>query len=137
MGDQENLVKIDSSFKFEGGRQEYETEHAWAKVRVLEDERKKDYYIDVLIGSKESKEVHIHMGVNGDGSFRFVEPRNHLNSLRREAVDSIRGRIDDQTFMLKPNEGKHEFKFTAIADAKTRIIKVLFDEAKLTSPKKA
>lgn len=123
-------VKIDASFKFEGGKEFYETRKAWAKVRIKKDDKLGDHYVDVLMGSK-GKDPHIHLGANGDGTLRFMEDRGKLSSLRRRVVDSKRGVLEDKSAMLKPETGENTFEFTVLVDEPTRTIKVIFKDATL------
>jgi len=127
------MVEIDSTFKFDNGRKYYETENAWAKVRIQKDPRKGDYYIDVLIGSRGEEESHAHFGINSDQSCRFFESRNVLNSISRKVVSSNLGVIEDKTVNLKSETGTKKFTFNVIIDEPKRTIKVLFNDAELTS----
>lgn len=124
------MPKIDSSFKFEDGRKYYETPNSWAKVRIMKDPRKGDYYIDVLMGSKGDKKPHVHFGINGDQSYRFLEPRGSLHTLNRKAVGSD-GFNSDETLVLDSVPGRHRFRFTVLIEERTRTIKVLFSDAVL------
>lgn len=126
------MVKIDSTFKFDGGRDYYETLNAWTKVRIVKDKKREGYYVDVLMGSKGNK-PHVHMGINGDGSYRFILPRNSLNSISQRAEDSNLGLIGDETINITPEKGPNSFTFKIIVNEPTRTIKVLFEEANLMS----
>jgi hypothetical protein len=126
------MVEIDSTFKFDKGREYYETENAWAKVRIQKDPRKGDFYIDVLIGSRGEKKPHAHFGINSDQSIRFFEPRDVLNSISRKVVSKNLGVIEDKTVNLKSETGTKKFTFNVNIDEPKRTIKVLFNDAELT-----
>ena len=132
MSDDKRTIKIDDSFKFDVDSGCYETATGWAKVRIRQDERREDYYIDVLSGSK-GKDAHIHYGINADQSLRFMETRDCLNTFAVKAEDSNLGVIHDGITRFKPEDGKHKFTFKVEINEPTRTIRVLFAEASLES----
>lgn len=129
-----SIKGIDSSFTIKEGRERVETQNFWAMFRVQKDDRIGDLYIDVLIGNKDETKPHSHLGLNRDGSTRFVESRGLLNTLRREIDSKQKGRIADETIVYNnPKAGKPKAKlvFQVIIDEPTRTITPKFNEARL------
>ncbi len=127
------LVPIDSTWTREGEREHYETAGAWATVRIMKDPKRGDEYIDLLLGVK-GKDPHAHYGINRDLSIRFHQHRGRINSIRREAIDSNLGKVDDKTLLLKPEMGRHSFQLRVYAHEPTRTVRVALAESGFTQP---
>ena len=64
-------------------RIERHTEKSWAKLRVKRDKRSGEYYFDVLLGIKDRKDWHTHIGIDLGQSIRFTQYRDQAATLRR------------------------------------------------------
>ncbi|MCI4364538.1 MAG: hypothetical protein L3K10_00515 [Thermoplasmata archaeon] len=126
-------IRIDSTWKLEVDREHYESGDAWANVRIVQDPRRGDDYIDLVIGLK-GQDPHAHYGIDRDLSIRFHDDRGRVNSIRREVVDSNLGKVDDKTLMLKPVKGKNSFQIRIYAHEPTRTVRVALTESGFTSP---
>jgi hypothetical protein len=127
-----DTVEIDESFKVDNGCGRYESERAWVELKIKLDERRGDYYIDVLMGTK-GKDAHVHYGLNRDLSGRFFLPRDSLHTLGVRAVDSKRGVLEDSITRFKEGDGSNKVTFTVVVDDASRTIRVLFADVKLES----
>jgi len=127
--DKTSVVVIDDSFKFEGGKEEYETENFWAKMRIKKDEKRGDYYIDIVEGRKSKNVPHCHIGINADQSLRFIEPREVLKTINRRVESKLYGLMEDKTVQIKSEPGGAEFTFKVEIDGPSKTIKVQFSES--------
>lgn len=124
-------VRIDDSFEWKLGRQDFRTPGAWAKVRVMADPRTGEEYCDVLIGVV-SDEPHMHAGINRDLSLRFMVGRGRLHSIRREVEDSNWGRTEDKSVLFKPEPGRYQFQLKLRVSEPERTVWVDFEETAIS-----
>ena len=99
---------------------------------MKKDPKKGDEYIDILIGKKGSNIPHSHFGLNLDQTFRFVEPRSAMHSIRREIDSKFKGRISDEKIKFDGQQGPANFTFKVLIHGPTKTIEVKLKEAKLT-----
>ena len=127
---------VDSHFQIALGKRRIETKSFWAEFRVKRDNRRGDYYIDVLAGRRRHFLDHLkhyyHMGINLDQSLRFCKGRGVLTAVRREIDSKQKGRLADDIVRFKPPGGAGaEFKFQIIIDEPTKTITPKFEEVTL------
>jgi hypothetical protein len=129
----EGLTPIDSAFTWKLGKQSFRTSGAWAEVRVKLDPRKGDQYCDVLVGvrTEGGSEPHTHIGINRDGSLRFVLPRERLHTIHRLVEDSNLGVVDNRGISLKPGLGKYKLILKLRVSEPERTVWVDFEETEL------
>jgi len=127
---------VDSDFQIAIGKRRIETPNFWAEFRVKRDDRRGDYYIDLLVGRRghflDHLKHYFHIGINRDQSLRFCEGRGMLTAMRREIDSRQRGRLADETVRFKPSGGAGaEFKFQVTIDEPTKTITPKFEEVTL------
>ncbi len=101
-------------------------------MRVKQDNKRGDYYIDVLLGTKGNSKPHAHIGINPDQSLRFADPRGVLQGIRRKIESKMFEQLEDKSVMLQDRPEKGRLTFSVIIDEPTRTIKVQVYEAKIT-----
>lgn len=126
-----NKIAIDSSFHFDVKGGHYETKNSWAEVAIRKDKRRNDYYIDVLFGAKGQNKPHTHIGINGDQSLRFIEPRGVVHSIQKDVDSKFEGHLKTEKATFNDEPIKGTFTFKVIIDEPSRTIRVLFSDVKL------
>jgi len=124
-------VTIDNSFHFNIRSGRYETKSSWAQVSIKKDNRRGDFYIDVLFGEKNSNKPHLHMGINADQSSRFIEHRGVISSIQKDVDSKLEGHVKTEKAIYNAKPVKGTFTFKVNIDEPTRTIKILFDEVRI------
>jgi hypothetical protein len=88
----------------------------WAKLRIKNDTKSNEKYIDVLIGKKDAP-YHMHIGINLDQSLKFQRFRGVVRSLTREVESMKRGLLENSTLLVDPT----------ISPAKAFVFKINMD----------
>jgi hypothetical protein len=121
-------VRIDSSFKFDVQSGRYESGRSWAQVRIKKDSRRGDYYIDVLFGDKGESRPHTHMGINGDQTLRFLDPRGTTQSVTNTLESKLEGHLYTKRRMLIEAPARSTLSLKINIDIPTKTIRLLLDE---------
>jgi|SRR3972149_3946172 len=124
-------VRIDSSFRFDVSSGHYETQNSWAELEIKKDDRRGDYYISALFGTKGEKTHHTHVGINADQTLRFMKSRGVTQSIERKVDSKLEGHLETKKVTLNDKPPKSKLTFKVIIDEPSRTIKFLLDEVKL------
>ncbi len=127
-----SISGIGPEYRIKTGKEKVKTPRYWGNVRVKKDSRTDDYYIDVLIGKKDSTVPHIHVGINLDQSLRFVESRDELVNIHRKVDSKLQGPLLDETVQYKQGDMGARLTFTVIVDDPTKTIEIKLNEMTLS-----
>ena len=124
----------DTEFTIIKDRESFSTENYWFNLRVKKDPRTNEEYADVLIGRKGEldkfgRNLHMHCGLNLDGSTRFIEDRGKIVDIERQVDSKLKGRISKEKIQVSENVPKARLTFKVIADFPTKTVDVRVTEA--------
>ena len=88
----------------------------WAEIRIKNDTKSNEKYIDVLIGKKDAP-YHMHIGINLDQSLKFQRFRGVTRAIAREVKSMKRGLLENSTLLVDPT----------ISPVKTFVFKINMD----------
>jgi len=112
------------------GKKKIENEDAWVDLSIKED-KEKGQYLYVLGGNKHKKEK-FHWNTYLDQSTHYIESREILKSIKREAVSKKHGKFPDEEITFESNKDvSFNFILKLEIDGTTKEIKIIkFDFTK-------
>lgn len=100
---------------------ERNTDKSWAKLRVKKSWQTGWQYFDILIGIKDRKDWHTHIGIYLNGHEFLREYRNQVGSISRKVDSANTGRVEGKKIVIDPiNPTLATVTFKQVLNGRTR-----------------